>query len=198
MTQTTTRVREENEERAAGSEGRFAQRFVDLRFALMGGAVAALVMFAGVAAAGRVTPFVGRKLLQSVLPTIRFLASSGLAAGATVMALMLTLLGLTLTSKWEFREQHFRRIRQISLLATGALLLSVIMLLFLGLPVEEAEQLQTYYDVVYYSMLVAASLLGGLLIAIALMLHRTISGLVAIGHPDGESDLVHDDTERRS
>lgn len=167
-----------------------ARRFVDLRFALLGGAVAALVMFAGVAAVGRVTPFVGLKLLQSVLPTIRFLASSALAAGATVMALMLTLLGLTFTSQWEFRDVHYRRISQISLLATIAILLSVVVLLFLGLPVEEADQLQTYYDIVYYALLMAASLLGGLLTAIALMLHRTIQGLVAIGHPEGDSDLI--------
>ena len=165
-------------------------RFVDLRFAIIGGAVAALVMFAGVLTVGSVTPFVGLKLLQSVLPTIRFLASSGLAAGATVMALMLTLIGLTFTSDWQFRDIHYIRIKQISLLATWTMLLSIVVLLFLGLPVEEADQLQFYYDVVYYAVLAVASILGGLLVAVALMLHRTISGLVAIGHPTGKSELI--------
>lgn len=166
------------------------KRFVDLTFAVVGGGVAAVVMFAAVVTVGSITPFVGLKLLQSVLPTIRFLASSGLAAGATVMALMLTLIGLTFTSEWQFRDIHFVRIKQISLLATWTMLVSIFMLLFLGLPVEEAEQLQFYYDVVYYAVLAAASILGGLLVAVALMLHRTISGLVAIGHPTASSDLI--------
>ncbi|MBT8207890.1 MAG: hypothetical protein HKN07_01930 [Acidimicrobiia bacterium] len=187
---TTTRIKTESDNSDSSSNPE--RRFVDMRFAIIGGSVAALVMFAGVVTVGSVTPFVGLKLLQSVLPTIRFLASSGLAAGATVMALMLTLIGLTFTSDWQFRDIHYIRIKQISLLATWTMLLSIVVLLFLGLPVEEADQLQFYYDVVYYAVLAAASILGGLLVAVALMLHRTISGLVAIGHPSGNSELIED------
>lgn len=166
-------------------------RFVDLREALAGGGVAAAVLFVVVAAVGSVSPFEARGLLESALPTIRFLSSSVMAAVATVMALMLTLLSLTYTSQYEFREIHFRRIRQISVLSTVTIIASVVLLLFLGLPVEEADQLRLYYDVVYYAVTGAASVLGGLLIAIVLMLHRTIRGLVDIGHPDGNSHLIH-------
>ncbi len=107
------------------------------------------------------------------------------------MALMLTLLSLTYTSEYDFREVHYRRIRQISVLSTVAIVASVVLLLFLGMPVEEAERFRIYYDIVYYTIIAAASLLGGLLIATVLMLHRTIAGLVDIGHPGGTSQLVH-------
>lgn len=174
-------------------------RFVDLREALIGGGVAAAVLFMVVAAVGSVSPFEAIRLLEAVLPTIRFLSSSVMAAVATVMALMLTLLSLTYSSKYEFRELHFRRIRQISVLSTVAIVASVVLLLFLGLPVGEADQLRVYYDVVYYGVTAAASILGGLLIAIVLMLHRTITGLVDIGHPAGESQLIHiEDQEPKS
>ncbi|NND03492.1 MAG: hypothetical protein HKN91_11970, partial [Acidimicrobiia bacterium] len=138
-----------------GAEGRSPSgesRFVDLRDALVGGAVAAGVLFIAVTMVGNVSSFEGQRLLGSVLPTIRFLASSVLAAGVTVMALMLTLLSLTYSSKYEFRGIHFRRIRQISMLSTAAIIVSVVLLLFLGVPVEEAEQLRLYYDVIYYTI----------------------------------------------
>lgn len=173
-----------------GSEHR---RLVDLRDALIGGGVAALVMFVVVAFVGSVSPFKAIKLLEAVLPTIRFLASSVLAAVATIIALMLTLLSLTYSSEYEFREIHYRRIRQITTLSTVAILASVILLLILGLPVEEAEQLRLYYDIVYYTITALASLLGGLLIAIVLMLQRTIRGLIDIGHPEGDSPLIEGD-----
>lgn len=183
------------EEEVKSRSGLRSSRFVDLTWALVGGGVTALVLFAGVATVGNVTPFEGLRLLESILPTIRFLSSSVMAAVATVMALMLTLLSLTFTSRWEFREVHYRRIGQISILSTIAIILSVGVLLFLGLPVEEAEQLRFYYDVVYYSLTAAASLLGGLLIAIVLMLHTTIRGLIAIGMPGGRSHLIEDHEE---
>lgn len=171
-------------------------RVVDLRFALAGGAVAAVTLFAGVAVVGGVTPYEGRELLEAVLPTIRFLASSVMAAGATVLALMLTLLGITYATEWTFRDVHFHRISQISLLASGAIGLSVVTLLFLGLPVGEADGLRLYHHVVYYGLIASASLLGGLTIAIVLMLHRSIRGLVAIGHSTGNSELIDGDPVR--
>lgn len=173
-------------------------RFVDLRDALIGGAVAAAVLFAAVTIVGSVSAFEARGLLTSVLPTFRFLASSVLAAGATIMALMLTLLSLTYSSEYEFREIHFRRIRQISILSTISIIMSVVLLLFLGVPVEEAEQLRLYYDIIYYSVTGAASLLGGLLVAVILMLYRTITGLVDIGHPGGNSHLIEVDENERT
>lgn len=167
-------------------------RFVDMRDALVGGAVAAAVLFLVVIVVGTVSSFEARRLLTSALPTIRFLASSVLAAGATIMALMLTLLSLTYSSEYKFRELHYRRIRQISILSTVSIVSSVVLLLFLGVPVEEAEQLRLYYDVVYYATTGAASVLGGLLIATVLMLYRTIAGLIDIGHPRGQSQLIEE------
>ncbi len=176
----------------ARSDSPVEARFVDLREALAGGGVAAAVLFVVVAVVGSVSPFEARGLLEASLPTIRFLASSVMASVATVMALMLTLLSLTYTSQYEFREIHFRRIRQISVLSTVTIVAAVVLLLFLGFPVNEADGLRLYYGIVYYGVTGSASLLGGLLIAIVLMLHRTIRGLVDIGHPHGESHLIHD------
>ncbi|NNL69571.1 MAG: hypothetical protein HKO70_06380 [Acidimicrobiia bacterium] len=164
--------------------------FTDAKWALVGGAVTAASLFVGVAAVGRIGSFEGLRLLESILPTVRFMASSVLTAGVTVLALMLTLIGLTFTSEWEFSETHFRRLRRIALVTTFTIVLSVVVLLFISLPIEEADTLKTYYDVAYYAVAGASSLLGGAVVAVILMLYQTISGLVAIGLPKGQSDLI--------
>lgn len=168
-----------------------AMRKSDLKWALIGGAFSAASLFAGVAAVGQVGSFEGLRLLESILPTVRFMSSAIMAAGVTVLALMLTLIGLTYSSDWDFSEIHFRRLRRIALLTSLTIVLSVAVLLFIGLPLEEAENLRTYYDVVYYAVAAASSVLGGALIAVIVMLYQTIRGLVAIGHPSGASDLIH-------
>ncbi len=168
-------------------------RFVDLKWALAGGALTAATLFAGIGAVGRIGSFEALRLLESVLPTVRFLTSSVLAAGVTVLALMLTLLGLTYSTQWNFREAHYRRIVQISTLATITIVMSIGILLFLGIPLEAADRLRTYYNIVYYAVNASASIVGGMLVSTVLMLLQTIRGLVAIGHPNSQSDLIEED-----
>lgn len=165
----------------------------DLKWALVGGAFAAASLFAGVAAVGQVGSFEGLRLLESILPTVRFMSSSIMAAGVTVLALMLTLIGLTYSTEFDFSETHFRRLRRVALLTSLMIALSVALLLFIGLPLEEADSLRTYYNIVYYVVAAASSLLGGALIAVIVMLYQTIRGLVAIGHPSSVSDLIEGD-----
>lgn len=200
MTTTTEQITEQ--EVSDRSEADDSSRFVDLRFALAGGAIAAIGLFSGVAVVGQVSPYEGLVLLQSVQPSVLFFASSVMAAGATVMALMLTLLGFTYNTDINFRGLHYRRIRQISLLASIAIVLSVVTLMFMGLPVDEADGLRLYYHVVYYALTAMAALLGGLMIAVVMMLQRTITGLVNIGHPSASSELIeaieHDRDELES
>ncbi len=189
-TKPTTRVIGGQDQADSDSLDNGDNRLVDLRFALAGGAIAAVTLFAGVAVVGRVSPYEGLALLQSVQPSVRFFASSVMAASATVMALMLTLLGFTYNTEWNFRATHFRRIRQISLLASASISLSVVTLMFMGLPVDEADGLRLYHHIVYYGLTAAAALLGGLMMSIVMMLQRTITGLVYIGHPSAQSDLI--------
>lgn len=175
-----------------------ADRWVDLRFSLVGGGVAALAVFAGVAIVGRISPGEGIGLLSSVMPTVRFFAAGAMGAAATVLALMLTILGFTYRSDYEFNRGHYRRISQIALLTTSVIIVSVITLVALGLPVEQADELRLYHHVIYYALVATGSILGGLMVSVALMLNRTVRGLVAIAHPEGESFLVESTAQPKS
>jgi hypothetical protein len=154
---------------------------VDLRKALLGGALAALVSISGSWFVGRLHGAEGLVLLEAMLPTTRFLCSAVMTATATILALMLTLLGLSADVSNKIHPSHFERVRQIALIDTVAFAAATLFLLILNIPLEESDNLSTeWYDTIYYSVLTFSSLLGGLLISAVLMLYDAVRDMIYI------------------
>lgn len=189
---------ERREQEGAAAEGEIDQpghlpRFADMKWTVAGGAFAAVILFLVGSAVGVVSQHEARHLLQGAIPTIRFLASSVLAAGATILALMLTLISLTEATEIDFKPSHFRRLELISLMNAVAIILSVMLLAFLSVPLEESDgPINDLYHVVYYLVMVGASVLGGIMVTIVLMLHNAVRGLVGAMAPTGSSHLTQD------
>lgn len=161
-----------------------------LRPAIIGGALS-FTVFLGVAlGVGFVGDRQALQLLESTLPTIRFLCSAAIGAGATVMALMLTLVGLSRDFDAEVDPSYFKRINSITTMCVGVIAVGVGLLVLLCVPLEEAESLSTWYNVIYYTIVVAASLIGGTLVAITLTLEGAVRALVSAAHPDAESSMI--------
>ncbi len=167
----------------------------DLRHALIGGGIAAIVGFGGMALVGTVSSYQAERLVQAALPSVRFLASTLAAAAATIMALMLTMLSFTGGHDGAFKETHYRRLRQISTLCSILIAASVLLLLFLAIPIEESEEVQRRYYVVYYAISLGAAAATGLLVAIVMMLNYAIRNLVGVFIPGMESDLIEDQSD---
>ena len=77
----------------------------------VGGLITALALFGGVIGVGRIGDFEALRIIEAVLPTTRFLASTAIAASVTVLALLLTLIGLSLTSDMTFHPRLYKRAR---------------------------------------------------------------------------------------
>jgi|GEM_PF-1417774 len=165
---------------------------VDLRKALLGGALAAAVSVAGAWAVGRVSGAEGLVLLEAMLPTTRFLCSAVMTASATMLALMLTLIGLSANSSSRFHPSHYERIRQIALVDAIAFVAGTVFLLVLNIPLEESDKFSaTWYSTAYYVVLIGSSLLGGLLITAVLMLYDTVRDIIQIfGLKDDDHPLL--------
>ena len=162
-----------------------------LRSALIGGVMTAIIAFGGLATVGRISPFRAIALLEAIVPTIRFLSSATLTGGITMLALMLTLLSFTATHTEDFTDIHYDRIRQISTVDALLIILSMILLMVLSVPLEEAETLRRVYTWIYFGIVLLTSLLGGLLIAVVVMVNSTIRELLRALHPHHESALIH-------
>lgn len=174
-----------------GGEG-----LVDRNLALAGGGVAALLTFVAMYALGSVGSVEARILLESTLPSIRFLYSTLGTASATILALMLTLLGLSEATERRLKHVHYRRVQQISWMAAVALLLSVGLLMVLIFPLEEAEGFPSgWFNIVYYVILGFSAVLGGLMFSLVAMLMNAIRHLVRVVRPGVEAPIAMDEED---
>lgn len=172
---------------------------VDLRKALVGGVLAALVALAGSVSVGRLSGAEGLVLLESMIPTIRFLCSSVMTASATILALMLTLLGLSHRTRTRMKTSHYRRVKQIALVDTATFVLATILLLSLNIPLQQEGIPGTWFNTIYYIVIALSSLLGGCLITVMLMLYGAVRdmiyvvGLGVVEHPIVSEDELDED-----
>ena len=181
---------ERQEEAAPEQAEERKERRQDLRWAAAGGLVAGIIGFGSMAVVGTASSYEARRLLDSVLPTVRFAASAYVAGGATILALMLTLITFSISNDLEFRSSHYARIRQIAALTTTAIVGSVVLLMFLSFPIGEADVNAAWYLWAYYAVLLGGSVTGGVFIAVILMLFYAIRGLVGVGLDSHDSSLV--------
>lgn len=166
----------------------------DLWLAAIGAVLAAAVAFGGAYAIGSLGAVEAIGLIQSSLPTSRFLASALMTASATILALMLTLLSMSYGTDFRLRPIHYRRVRIIALVDAAAFVAATIFLLLLNIPVEETKNVPTHwYDTIYYLMLGVSSALGGLLIGIVLMLYHTVRDVIRTVSGEEEGPLMVDD-----
>lgn len=141
-------------------------------------------------AVGHVSASEVPRLLQPFIDTLRYFCSAMCTASGTIVALMLTALGLSAKSDRRFNEFHYRRLRFIARMATVVFVLSALLLLLIGIPLESAEQIpHDLLTVVYYGVTTYASVLCGVVVATVLMLNRTVAETIEVvgldhdGHP---------------
>ena len=156
---------------------------LDLRRAVIIGLTASVFIFLSTFTIGHLGDIKALRLLNAILPTTRFMGSAILGAGATILALMLTLLSFGAGDDKQFGAQHFQRVRQIAFMCTLLIVASVLLLLLLNVPLEENEAFQTWYEILYYFVVVFSALLGGALITTVFMLYRAVTTLIAVVNP---------------
>ena len=158
----------------------------------VGGLLTAFALFGAVIGVGRIGDFEALRIIEAALPTTRFLASTAIAASVTVLALLLTLIGLSLTSDMTFHPRLYKRARVITILSVGVLALGTGLLLAVTMPIGEVENLSRLYDWAYYILAAATAVLGGMTVTIGLMISSTLLGLIELAHPEGSNELLHE------
>ncbi|MEO6570370.1 MAG: hypothetical protein ABIO83_02375 [Ilumatobacteraceae bacterium] len=170
----------------------------EMRWALAGGMFASAGVFVVTALVGRVSSFEAKRLVEGIKSTATFAASTYVASGATVLALMATMIAFSISHDSEFRKSHYRRLRMIAGATTGLILVSLALLACLVVPIAEAEAPANGYVILYWAIVVLGSIGGGLMVTIVLMLNYAVRGLIDLGK-HGESfltvDAPEDDTE---
>lgn len=156
----------------------------------MGGVVAALVTLAGSWGVGHLSGGEARILVEASLPRMREFCNTIILAAGTILALMLTILGMSTRASSEMKSHHYQRIRQIALFDTILIVGATIVVLVFNVPLTESENVPTtWFTALYYLILAFTALVGGGLVSVVLMIHHTISDIIdviGLGRTDKE------------
>jgi ABC-type multidrug transport system permease subunit len=158
--------------------------------ALYGGVVAGAVALGGQWILGSVySGYEARQFLESMSSSALYFGSAVVTGTTTILALMLTLLSLTSQSESDFDRLFYSRIKRIGQLATAGLMGGILLLLFLSIPVKDAQNTPaSWFTIMYYLLMTFLAILAGLLISIVLMLQNAIGSLIKIISPNARQE----------
>jgi hypothetical protein len=169
---------------------------LNLRPAVMVGMLIAVATVAAGLLTREFSDVAPMRLLETMMPTVRFFTSAVMTVAATTLALMLTLLSLSFNSGSRLRPIHYQRLRQVALVDCITFVAASLFMLVLlvSVPLEEAAALPPRWLGAFYLFVVGAmGVLGGLLAGIVLMLFgalRDMIDVLALGKQDGRLVVV--------
>ncbi|PVW16254.1 hypothetical protein [Marixanthomonas spongiae] len=164
---------------------------------LYGGLIATLFTGLGVFLLGNVSGYEAKQLISTSLSGINMLCNTIVLASATILALLLTLLGISTGTKSKLKNAHYQQVLSIAkfdtILFVGALLLFQLF----NIPITEAENVPTaWYDIIYWTTLLFSSILSGMMITVILMLYTTVTNIIHIVGLGKDHYLLSDEEVR--
>lgn len=165
--------------------------------AITGGLISLLIMLLGTFLLGELSGYEAKVLIKNSIAGINTLCNTIALASATILALLLTVLGISSGAKSKLKKDHYRHILQIAKVDTIIFVASLISFLLFNLPVTESENVPNdWFSIVYYFSLGISSMLSAALIVVVIMLYNTVGNIIKIvglgkkDHPltENESD----------
>jgi hypothetical protein len=105
---------------------------------------------AGTFLLGRLSGYEAKVLIENSLDGLNTLCNTIALASATILALLLTLLGLSSGSKSKLKKRHYHDVLQIARLDTTVFIASLISFLVLNLPITEGDSVpENWFSTVY-------------------------------------------------
>ncbi len=151
------------------------------RWPLIGGGLAVLVtlgvkfLIGGVYSQAKAI-----QLIEALRDSTLYFGAAVATSSATILALMLTLLGLGRRAETDLDIGVYQSVNRIALISTISLCGAVLLLMVLSMPIGEFEKIEdSWFIVMYYVLVVFVALLAGLVITAVLMLFNAIRYVIA-------------------
>ncbi len=127
------------------------------------------------------------QLIEALRDSSLYFGAAVATASATILALMLTLLGLSRQADSEFDNWVYQTINRIALISTISLCGAVALLMVLSMPIGEFEKIpENWFVAMYYVLVVFVALLAGFVITAVLMLFNAIRYVIMLITPGDE------------
>lgn len=163
--------------------------------AMIGGLISMFVIGLGTFLLGELSGYEAKVLIKNSLAGINTLCNTIVLASATILALLLTLLGLSSGSNSRLKPEHYEHVMQIARFDTAVFIGSLLSFLLFNLPITESENVPAnWFSTVYYISLAITSIMSAALIVVVLMLYNTVVNIIKIvglkqdDHPLAETE----------
>lgn len=163
--------------------------------ALLGGMLATAFTGLGVFLLGNISGYEAKNLLEVSLGGLNMLCNTIVLASATILALLLTLLGISSTSDSNLKERHYIQVLSIAKFDVILFIAALILFQLFNIPIVESDSVPTsWFTIIYWATLIFSSIICGMMITVILMLYNTITNMIAIiGLKKDHSLLMQDD-----
>ncbi|MFC0605335.1 hypothetical protein [Winogradskyella pulchriflava] len=165
--------------------------------AVFGGVISAVVIGLGAYGLGNISGYEAKSLITSSLPGINALCNTIVLASATILALLLTLLSISSSTKSQLKDEHYKHVLLIAKIDTIVFVTAMIVFQLMNIPVTEADNVpNSWYSIIYYISLALSAILSGGLISVVLMLYNTVVSIIKIvGLGIDDHPLAHNEED---
>ncbi|MBT0608280.1 hypothetical protein [Aequorivita echinoideorum] len=155
--------------------------FKENKLPIIGGLVSTLFIGLAVFVLGNISGYEAKHLISSSLSGINMLCNTVVLASATILALLLTLLGISSGTDNKLKEAHYQQVLTIAKFDTILFIMALILFQLFNIPITEAESVPTsWFTTIYWSTLFISSILSGMLITVLLLLYTTVTNIIWI------------------
>ena len=155
--------------------------------------MAAIFTGLGVFLLGNISGYEAKKLLADSLSGLNILCNTVILASVTILALLLTLLGVSTGSGSDLKARHYDEVLNIAKIDTVLLIAVLILFQFFNIPIVESGNVPiAWFRIIYWATLLFSSLISGMMITVVLMLFGTISNMINIIGLRKDHPLVSD------
>ncbi len=148
---------------------------------ILGGVLALGIIGLGTYMLGHLSGYEAKELIKVSIGGLNTLCNTIVLASATILALMLTLLGVSSGTSSRLKKDHYNNIMLIAKLDTVIFVIALLSFLLFNLPVTESENIPAnWFDIIYYITLGVSTILSSALIIVVLMLYSTIVNIIKI------------------
>jgi len=151
------------------------------RIALLGGCTTTGIIALGIFLVGNISGYEAKNLLVSSLSGLNLICNTIVLASATILALLLTLLGISTGAKTQLKSTLYRQVLTIAKFDTLVFVSAIILFQFFNIPIAEADNVATnWYKYIYWITLFSSSVISGMMVTTVLMLYGTVSAIITI------------------
>ena len=159
----------------------FKQKY--LRNPLIISITSLLIILIGSLFIGEFNNYEAKQLIDTSVSGLNTLSNTIVLASATILALLLTSLGITSTTNSRLTKDHYKLVLLIAKIDTGVFVVALVFFLLFNLPVTQSETIDTSYFIIFYygSIIVASTISAALIFVVSLLYYSIVSMIEILG-----------------